>query len=152
MPGIWKVYSYLYQWYEKIQGRRDPGEVIKRVEKRDLSHNMHAFFVLFSVIRKTRFLALFVIIIAFLKYFWLWPCWSPVSLNVCLSLFLCLSLRQNSSFLTLELNNSVPNHRIQLKFGTLRMYMMILMSKQMSSAVISCQQLLTAVTITENQC
>ena len=46
--------------------------------------------------------------------------------------------------LTSELNNSPPDHLIELKFGTLnhlRMYIIMLMSEQLSTAVISCQQL-----------
>ena len=60
------------------------------------------------------------------------------------SIRVCLSLRENSSILTSELNNSAPDHLIELKFGTLnhlRMYIMMLMSEQLSTAVISCQQL-----------
>ena len=56
----------------------------------------------------------------------------------------CLRVWKNSSILTLELNNSAPDHLIELKFGTLnhlRMYIMMLMSEQLSTAVISCQQL-----------
>ena len=70
------------------------------------------------------------------------PGLTPIPLNV--SLYVSMSERQNSSILTLELNNSAPDHLIELKFGTLnhfRMYIMMLTSEQLSTAVISCQQL-----------
>ena len=78
--------------------------------------------------------------------FWLRPRRSPISLNE--SLYLSLYLWQNSTIITLDSNNSAPDHLIELKFGTinpLRMYIMLLMSEQLSTAVISCQQLSTAV-------
>ena len=62
--------------------------------------------------------------------FWLWPRRSPIFLNVCLSV--SVSPWQNSSIITSELNNSAPDHLIELKFSTLnhlRMYIMMLMSE-----------------------
>ena len=72
--------------------------------------------------------------------------------------YLSIYLRENSSIFTLELNNSATDHLIELEFGTLnhiRIYILMLMSEQLSTAVICCQQLSTAVfhvTITENPC
>ena len=61
-----------------------------------------------------------------------------------LSLYLFLYISKKTSIFTLELSNSAPDHLIEQKFGTLnhrRMYIIMLMSEQLSTAVISCQKL-----------
>ena len=80
-----------------------------------------------------------------LKKNFCWPNWGHSTffgsdLGGALYLRICLSVSpgQNFLILTLELNNSAPDHLIELKFGTLnhlRMYIMMLMLEQLSSAV-----------------